>query len=273
MQPKQTDNNEKLYSDKEIKRKSRKAFLVLFGVFALFIIGLYFILKPRYDGAPTVFRKVLNINEKLNHSYLSDKHLAKEYPKSAADTNAKVNGDAGMNDSTFYADDWLLRVVNFKNGSSDTLKFTLDEIKKLPKIEVVFNFKCIEGWNQISWWGGVRLSDFLKHYKLGTRSGKAIDKNNPDDLPKYVGMETPDKKYYVGIDMASALHPQTILCYELNGKPLPGDPDNDQGAPLRLIIPVKYGVKHLKRIGTIFFSDTRPRDYWYKRGYDYDAAL
>ena len=46
-----------------------------------------------------------------------------------------------------------------------------------------------------------------------------------------------------------------------------------QGYPLRLIIPVKYGIKNIKRIGTIFFSDTRPKDYWYERGYDYDAAL
>lgn len=60
-------------------------------------------------------------------------------------------------------------------------------------------------------------------------------------------MRTPDEAYYIGLDMESALHPQTILCYEMNGKELP----ENHGYPLRLIIPVKYGVKHLKRIGTI----------------------
>jgi DMSO/TMAO reductase YedYZ molybdopterin-dependent catalytic subunit len=55
----------------------------------------------------------------------------------------------------------------------------------------------------------------------------------------------------------------------MNGKPLP----YDQGAPLRLIVPTKYGIKSLKRIGVIFFSDKRPADYWYEQGYDYDAAL
>ena len=86
---------------------------------------------------------------------------------------------------------------------------------------------------------------------------------------KYIGLETPDKAYYVGIDMKSALHPQTILCYEMNGQPLPAN----QGYPLRLIIPVKYGVKSLKQIGTISFSDQRPRDYWAERGYDYFSGL
>jgi DMSO/TMAO reductase YedYZ molybdopterin-dependent catalytic subunit len=86
---------------------------------------------------------------------------------------------------------------------------------------------------------------------------------------KYAGLETPDKKYYVGIDKESILHPQTLLCYEMNGKTLP----MDNGFPLRLIIPVKYGVKHLKRIGTIFFSENKPRDYWFEQGYDYYCGL
>ena len=55
-------------------------------------------------------------------------------------------------------------------------------------------------------------------------------------------LQTPDKHYYVGIDMPSALQSQTILCYEMNNQPLP----INQGYPLRLIIPVKYGIKHLK---------------------------
>ena len=82
-------------------------------------------------------------------------------------------------------------------------------------------------------------------------------------------METPDGTYYVGLDMKSAMHPQTLLCYEMNDLPLP----ENHGAPLRLIIPVKYGVKNLKRIGKIFFSDLPPRDYWHDAGYEYDAAL
>jgi DMSO/TMAO reductase YedYZ molybdopterin-dependent catalytic subunit len=128
----------------------------------------------------------------------------------------------------------------------------------LPKSEIVFEFKCIEGWSQVSWWGGVKFSDFVRHY--GLQKETALD---------YVGLSTPDDQYYVGIDTPSALHPQTLLCYEMNGQPLP----LRHGAPLRLIIPVKYGVKNLKCVGKMFFSNERPRDYWFERGYDYYCGL
>jgi DMSO/TMAO reductase YedYZ molybdopterin-dependent catalytic subunit len=86
---------------------------------------------------------------------------------------------------------------------------------------------------------------------------------------RYVGMATPDKKYYVGLEMASALHPQTLLAFESNGAEL----SLEQGYPLRLIVPMKYGIKNIKRIGTITLSNERPPDYWAEQGYDYYAGL
>ena len=169
-------------------------------------------------------------------------------------SKVRVNGNAGMN-ANFDPLSWKLQLIR---RAGDTLHISLDEIKALPKTDIVFDFKCIEGWSQVTHWAGVKFSDFVKRYGLIAQSGM-----------KYAGLITPDKGYYVGIDMSSILHPQTILCYEMNGKPLP----LNQGAPLRLIIPVKYGIKHLKRIGTIFFSNTRPPDYWYERGYDYFSGL
>ncbi|WP_317175281.1 molybdopterin-dependent oxidoreductase [Pedobacter roseus] len=102
------------------------------------------------------------------------------------------------------------------------------------------------------------MSNFLLHYKLD----KLGEKN-------YMGLETPNGEYYVGLERDSVLHPQTILAYEMNGKPI----TSDHGAPLRLIIPVKYGIKNLKRIGLMSFSDQRPKDYWAEQGYDYYSGL
>ena len=82
-------------------------------------------------------------------------------------------------------------------------------------------------------------------------------------------METPDRGYYVGLDMESALHPQTLLAYELYGAPLTWP----HGAPLRLAIPVKYGVKNIKRIGAIRYTNVRPADFWAEQGYDWYAGL
>ena len=65
------------------------------------------------------------------------------------------------------------------------------------------------------------------------------------------------------------MHPQTLLCYELQGEPL----EQLHGAPLRLVTPLKYGTKQIKRIGSIAFTNEQPADYWAERGYDWYAAL
>ena len=146
------------------------------------------------------------------------------------------------------------------------LLLTLDDIKRLPRVEMTTQLKCIEGWSVIVRWAGARLHDFIEAYQPATRHGGAPDvRNRPGELVRYVGMETPDGDYYVGLDMESALHPQTLLCYEMNGQPL----TMEHGAPLRLVVPVKYGIKHIKRIGRITFTDERPADFWAERGYDW----
>ena len=210
--------------------------------------------QPKEQAALKPLRKGLDMNEWIFSNIFSNRHLAKTFDKKYAVARVRVNGNYGLKNDADTAN-WKLHLVR-KPG--DTLLISLDEIKALPKTEIIFNFKCIEGWSQVTYWGGVRFSDFINKYGLTAQS-----KMN------YAGLVTPDEKYYVGIDMASMMHPQTILCYEMNGKALPVN----QGYPLRLIIPVKYGVKHLKRIGTLSFDNSRPKDYWYEEGYDYYCGL
>jgi hypothetical protein len=200
-------------------------------------------------------RRALNKTELFFRRVFNDNHLVKTYPKSMAAKNVRVNSDIGIDDEDFNPANWKLK-VNKSNGQSFSL--TLNDIKALPKTELIFDFKCVEGWDQISHWGGVRFIDFIKHYELEKESQM-----------QYVGMATPNNGYYVGLDMPSAIHPQTLLAYEVNDKSLP----IEHGAPLRLIIPVKYGIKNLKRIGSISFSNTRPKDYWAEHGYDYYSGL
>ena len=210
----------------------------------------------------------LDFDDRVNQALKSDDHLVKEYPLSEAVKKVRVNGNDGLKTPIETAT-WMLEVHTNKSGADSVLHITMDEIRTLPKTDIVFDFKCIEGWSQVTHWGGVRFRDFAAKYLVGSKSGAAPSNDTPDDLYKYMSLMTPDGGYFVGIDMKSALHPQTILAYEMNGAPLP----MNQGAPLRLIIPTKYGVKNLKRIGTMGFSDERPPDYWAERGYDYDAGL
>lgn len=241
-------------SNKKVRNRS----IMAFGMFLLFVMGAWFAFywinkQPNDQGTPKPLRNVLGFNEKVFTKVFDSSELVKEYPVSAAAKNVRVNGRDGLRD-TVDVNTWRLQVVR---AEGDTLTLNLEDIKRLPKKDIVFNFKCIEGWSQVTHWAGVPLKTFMDHYKL-----------NMQEQLKYLGLQTPDKKYYVGIDMPSALQSQTILCYEMNGEPLP----LNQGYPLRLIIPVKYGIKHLKRIGTMFFSNQKPPDFWAERGYDYFAG-
>jgi len=239
------------YSNKQLRARSIFSFLVLVILFASGVLLFNWIKKqPQDNGAARPLRKALVLNERFFSSMFDSNRRVREYPVSAAVTNVRVNGMEGLRTGVDSAN-WRLKVVR---NAGDTLALTLDEIKALPKKDIVFEFKCIEGWSQVTHWAGVPFRTFMNAYHL-----------DKEKAMKYIGLQTPDKQYYVGIDMPSALQEQTLLCYEMNGKPLP----LNQGYPLRLIIPVKYGIKHLKRIGTLFFSDSKPPDYWAERGYDY----
>ena len=141
------------------------------------------------------------------------------------------------------------------------LLLTLDDfVPRLPRHELVTQFKCIEGWSQIVHWAGVRMVDFLEMFPPALVNGKE---------PRYVYMETPDGDYYVGYDLHVCRHPQTLLVTEMMGAPL----TQFHGAPLRMHLPTKYGYKQIKRIGLIAYTDEKPDDYWTKLGYDWYAGL
>jgi DMSO/TMAO reductase YedYZ molybdopterin-dependent catalytic subunit len=241
--------------EQERKRRTRRDFLVLgAGAVAAFAGWEWLMNAPEDGGVQAPLRRVLGLNRRVTSGLLfSDGHLAPEFPRDRVEPII-VNGDYGIEKDLDPAD-WKLQLTPYGAGAPATLK--MDDIRSLPKVEHTTEFKCIEGWSKIVNWGGARLSDFTARYAPGSEKAR------------FIGLETPDKEYFVGVDMPSALHPQTLLCYEMNGKPLePG-----HGAPLRLIIPVKYGIKNLKRIGQIAYQDAPPRDYWAEEGYDYYAGL
>lgn len=150
------------------------------------------------------------------------------------------------------------------------LLLTMADIRRLPQIEMATEFKCIEGWSEIVYWGGARLRDFLAMFPPYIDSASQLHSTElAMSLPKYIAFETPDGQYYVGIEREVALHPQTLLAYEINGQAL----TPDHGAPLRLVTPLKYGIKQIKQIGRIAYTNARPRDYWHEQGYDYYAGL
>jgi DMSO/TMAO reductase YedYZ molybdopterin-dependent catalytic subunit len=243
-----------LTPEQELARRSRRSFIA-FGAGAVGVAAGWYWLnsRPLEDEIPGPLRSVLGVNERVARTALySNQHLVRTYPASAIG-RIKVNGDLGM-EQPIDAAAWHLDLAP---AGMPERKLGIDDIRSLPRYEETIDFKCVEGWSTVTQFAGARLSDFTAKFAPG--SEKAA----------YVGMRTPSKDYYVGFEMESALHPQSLLAYEMNGKPL----EDRHGAPLRLVIPVKYGIKNIKRIGRIEYADIRPADYWAEQGYDYYAGL
>jgi DMSO/TMAO reductase YedYZ molybdopterin-dependent catalytic subunit len=244
-------------AQQRLKRLTRRGFLVG-GLAAAAGFGAYKWLTDAgdTDDVPWFQRRVLDFNGKLSEGYLSDSRTVPTYPPSRIG-KLKANGSEGLDlDNPGSLQDWKL---TFDPGAGiRPVDLRLGDVQTLPRAEMITNLCCIEGWNTISQWTGVRFSDFLAKYTPAGRS-----------LPSYVYMATPNEEYFVGLDMKSALHPQTLLAWELNGAPLAPE----HGAPLRLVIPVKYGIKSIKRIGLIRLTGKRPADYWAENGYDWFAGL
>jgi DMSO/TMAO reductase YedYZ molybdopterin-dependent catalytic subunit len=252
---------------RRMRQKSRRSFL-LWGAGLAAGTGAFQWLatRPETGDIPWPFRKTLELNEGIARRYFSEHRLSQTFDAKQVGPD-RVNGDVGLDEDIDLAA-WKLRVEGLASGNG-ALMLGLDAIRNLPRVEMTTEFKCIEGWSVIVQWAGARFTDFMKAYPPRTRSGGAFSLNHAETLPAYVSMATPDDGYYVGLDMESMLHPQTLLCYEQNGVPL----SQEHGAPLRLVIPVKYGVKNIKRIGMIRYSTERPADYWAERGYDWYVGL
>lgn len=253
---------------RELHRATRRGFLGLGSAALLGYAGWKWLeSRPRIDGRPWPYRRILEINERLALAYYDRDRLSPTFPPSAIDP-LRANGGHGLS-ATADPSEWRLRIEGAA-GQSGPAILTLDDVKTLPRTEMIAQLRCIEGWTIVVRWTGARLLDLMRELPPPTRDGSAPDPfRRPQRLVRYVGMETPDRGYYVGLDMPAAIHPQTMLVWAMNGEPLTWR----HGAPLRLAIPVKYGIKNLKRIGTIRYTEARPDDFWAKRGYDWYAGF
>lgn len=261
-QPASTDAVQADSAARQMRRLTRRSFAAG-GAAALAGAAGWWWLKSRAvdGGLPWPLRRTLEWNERLALQCFNAARLAPEFSRQAAQM-PRTNGDYGLNKPLpgwkLFVETPLLR---------RPLAFALDDIRALPRIEMVTQLKCVEGWSVPVLWGGARLADFAAKYGVASRTGRP-GRSADSGVFAYVSMSTPGGGYYVGLDIQSALHPQTLLCYEMNGAPL----TPEHGAPLRLAMPVKYGYKNIKRIGTIRFSDARPADFWAERGYDWYAG-
>lgn len=245
-------------------KRSRRSFLTGGLAAVAGVLGWWWLSD---ETKAALYRRSFEFNERVSQIFFRPTRLAREYSQDQI-TQDRVNNFEGMGDDLDPAT-WRLAVGGLA-GRTDDLILTLDEIKRLPRTELITEFKCIEGWSYIVKWTGARFSDFAAAYPPKTQSGASPDiAARPHDLLPYVSLTTPDEGYFVGWDLPSILHPQTLLAYEINDQPL----SLEHGAPLRLASATKYGIKQIKRIGRIEYTTERPRDYWAEEGYDWYAGF
>jgi DMSO/TMAO reductase YedYZ molybdopterin-dependent catalytic subunit len=202
-----------------------------------------------HDQVQRVLLGMSEWNDRAQAWLFDPKKLAPEYPESRIDDPFPFNA--------FY-DEEEVKVIDqtdYKLELGGLIKETkvwrLPELYALPQVSQVTRLICIEGWSAIGKWSGVRLSDFLQ--RVGA-----------DLTAKYVGFKCADD-YSGSIDMASALHPQTILALRYADQVLPPK----YGFPMRLRIPTKLGFKNPKHIQAIFVTNTNPGGYWEDQGYNW----
>jgi len=205
------------------------------------------------DASENVLRVISDFNDGAQALLFNPNTLAPEYPEGMITRPFPFNAYYSQDDAPDVdGDKWQLEI----GGRVDDKKsWTLAELNKLPQVSQITRHVCVEGWDYIGQWSGVNLREFFA--RIGA-----------DITAKYVAFHCADG-YTESLDMASALHPQTMLATKYAKQPI-GDPF---GFPLRLRTATKLGFKNAKWLTAIEVTNTFPDTYYRKEGFNWFAGI
>jgi DMSO/TMAO reductase YedYZ molybdopterin-dependent catalytic subunit len=226
---------------RKFKSMSRRELLKLAPVLAL---GAFAI--PRLRGP--LLKEGLAFSDWASAKMFRQGHMATTFDDSeVAPLDKFYVNTYDVDDPNIDLAKWALKVDGAVQKPGD---YSLDKIKALPKLTQNTRHVCVEGWDVIGRFGGAKLSDFL------TMVGA-------DTTARFLYVECADD-YYESLDMKTALHPQSLLCYEMSDRPL----SRQHGAPLRLRIPTKVGYKQAKYLTSLSVTNVlQGAGYWEDQGY------
>lgn len=207
--------------------------------------------KP--EAVEAALRRMQDFNDGVQALIFDPAKLAPTYPESMVLKPPVFNAYYDVDDvKPVDGRTWKLDVAG---KVSDRKSWTAADIAALPETDMIIRHVCVEGWDYIGQWSGVQLRTFLERVGADLRA-------------KYVVFQTADN-YPSIIDMATALHPQTLLATKYARETL-ADP---YGYPLRLRMSTKLGYKNPKWITSIEVTDTYVPGYWEKLGYSFFAGI
>jgi DMSO/TMAO reductase YedYZ molybdopterin-dependent catalytic subunit len=210
-----------------------------------------------WDGGNAVRPRLLDVS-RLNdwmgeHIFFSPSRLAKTYSPTE---RAPLLPSYFISATTPMLRDpaaWRLRVDGLV---AQPLDLSLEELQRMPRTSYTVKHHCVEGWSAIASWHGVPVSTI-------------VERCRPAAAARYISFLSFDADYSNGWDLASAMHPQTILAYGMNDNLL----SPAHGAPLRLYSPTKLGYKLTKYLVRMTFTDKRPGGYWEDQGYPWFGGV
>jgi DMSO/TMAO reductase YedYZ molybdopterin-dependent catalytic subunit len=207
-----------------------------------------------------LLNRALRTDDDVAEALYSRNRLVPTYTKSQI-TLLKNNYNGATHDPS-YIPEWRLTLDGLASGLSVSLNIR----KLLASFQVheqITRLVCVEGWSAIAWWAGLRFDNLLDAYPPVSQAKWARIESSVN-LGPWGNLDP----YFVSLDLSTARHTQTLLATHLNGRPL----TVEHGAPLRLLVPMKLGLKNIKAITRITYTKDEPADYWQKRGYSrYDG--
>ncbi len=273
-----------LVSDRVLKGRSRRDFLIFGAGAAAAAAGFWWVMpddarqawlpsSPRHaldtlnarlglTGArrEKFLGRALTFDDDVAEALYSPTRTVRTYRR--GDLTPLRNNYNGATPKPDYIAGWTLTVSGLASGKTKVLAIG-DLLGRFQSHEQITRLVCVEGWSAVAWWGGLRFADFLSAFPpapdarwAAITSGVNFDGDGESD------------PYYASIDLATARHPQALLATHNDGQPL----TVEHGAPLRLLVPMKLGLKNVKAVTAIEYTAEEPDDYWAERGYSkYDG--
>jgi len=234
--PAHTQINQHKFSNLTRRELLKVAPVLALGAFAI----------PTFQAS--LLRKGLGFSDWASALLFRKGHLAPTFSDSAVTPFERFPiNDYDVDDPGVIFETWSLTVGGAIQRPGD---YKLDQIRTLPHIRQNTRHVCVEGWDVVGRFGGARFSDFLAMIGADT-TARFITVGCADD-------------YYESLDMATAMHPQTLLCYEMYDQPLA----REHGAPLRLNVPTKIGYKQAKYLTNLKVTNVLDKvGYWEDQGY------
>lgn len=198
-------------------------------------------------------KSMLRFNEHFESLLFSPSRLAPEEPESALTPERAFPSYFIADTMPFPPAGWSLKVGGMVARPG---VFTLAQLKTMPRTDMRVRHHCVEGWSAVAAWHGLRLSELARAVGI-------------DPRVRYAEFRSFDENYWSSWDLGSALHPQTLLAYGMNGHDL----HPDHGAPVRVYSAVKLGYKNVKYLTEVTFLATRSGGYWEDQGYDWFAGV